>query len=101
MTNTPAPVAQTDDEAVAAFAELMRKKLAKKRNDGRSGWQECDPGDLAYMLVEHIAKGDPVDIANFAMFLGLLGKPRSDIRRALRDGLESYVATQMTVKVTT
>ena len=59
----------SDDKAVNDFAEAMRNKLAEKRQEGRSGWEDCDPANLAEMLIEHLQKGDPVDIANFAMFL--------------------------------
>jgi len=39
---------------------------------GRGGWDkpnECDVEDLAAMLVQHVEKGDPVDIANFCMMI--------------------------------
>lgn len=61
-----------DDRAVDAFAAAMKAKLARKRDEGRRGWDDpiaCPPGRLAAMLHEHLAKGDPVDIGNFAMML--------------------------------
>lgn len=61
-----------DDLAVDRFAAAMKAKLAKKRAEGRGGWddpQECHVVVLARMLLEHIRKGDPVDIANFAMMM--------------------------------
>lgn len=58
-----------DDLAVTAFAIEMRAKLAKSREKGRSGWQTCPVGDLWKMLQEHFEKGDPVDVANFAMMI--------------------------------
>ena len=69
-----------DDIAVDQFAEAMKAKLADARAKGRSGWQECDPVDLSYMLREHVEKGDPRDVANFCMFLWSLGKPIGDAR---------------------
>lgn len=59
----------SDDHAVERFAMAMREKLARKRADGRGGWEHCSQPQLAQMLVSHIEKGDPVDIANFAMMI--------------------------------
>lgn len=62
----------SDDVAVDRFAAAMKAKLAKKREQGYSGWDEpdeCTVDSLARMLVEHLPKGDTVDIANFAMML--------------------------------
>lgn len=61
----------SDDLAVNAFASTMKAKLAKKRAEGRGGWQEADCTEqrLSNMLREHVEKGDPVDVANFAMML--------------------------------
>lgn len=81
----------TDDAAVDAFAARMKAKLAKKRADGRDGWQTCAPIDLAQMLIDHIVKGDPVDVANFAMFLGSLDVYPGSIRAALRMALAEWV----------
>lgn len=64
-----------DDIAVDAFAAAMKEKLAQARAKGRGGWQTCPPDELSRMLREHIEKGDPRDVANFAMFLWSLGKP--------------------------
>ena len=71
-------VKHPDDVAVDQFAEVMKAKLADARAKGRSGWQECDPAELSYMLREHVEKGDPRDVANFCMFLWSLGKPIGD-----------------------
>ena len=69
-----------DDIAVDQFADAMKAKLADARAKGRSGWQDCDPAELSYMLREHVEKGDPRDVANFCMFLWSLGKPIGDAR---------------------
>jgi hypothetical protein len=69
---TPVPMPHPDDLAVDAFAVAMKAKLAKKRDEGRGGWErpdECPPGRLSALLLSHLEKGDPVDIANFAMML--------------------------------
>lgn len=61
-----------DDLAVDRFAAAMKEKMALARAKGRGGWNDpaqCSVERLATMLVEHIAKGDPVDVANFAMML--------------------------------
>ncbi|WP_258171895.1 hypothetical protein [Burkholderia contaminans] len=61
-----------DDLAVDRFAAVMKAKLAEKRAAGRGGWddpKQCDVTTLARYLVEHVAKGDPVDVGNFAMML--------------------------------
>lgn len=66
-----------DDLAVDRFAIAMKQKLAKKREEGRGGWEnkdECSAKYLSYLLIQHIWKGDPVDIANLAMMLQQRGE---------------------------
>lgn len=61
-----------DDKAVDEFAAAMKAKLREKREQGRGGWDDpgqCEPRTLARMLLDHLHKGDPVDVANFAMML--------------------------------
>lgn len=63
---------EADEMGVDRFSTAMRRKLTQKRKEGRGGWQfpdECPIEDLRTMLKEHIAKGDSVDIANFAMMI--------------------------------
>jgi hypothetical protein len=65
-----------DDVAVDRFAAAMKEKLAQARAKGRGGWDDpaqCSVETLARMLVEHVAKGDPRDVANFAMMLWARG----------------------------
>lgn len=64
-----------DDLAVDKFATAMKEKLAQARAKGRGGWEECAPADLSAMLYEHVAKGDPRDVANFCMFIWHHGQP--------------------------
>lgn len=69
--------AHPDDMAVDAFAEAMKAKLAIARAKGRGGWDNDEPGmqqRLSDMLREHVAKGDPLDVANLAMFLHQRGE---------------------------
>lgn len=70
-TLTHQPDLHPDSAAVDRFAAVMKAKLAKKRSDGRGGWQgaACTAELLSIMLREHVEKGDPVDVANFAMML--------------------------------
>jgi hypothetical protein len=66
-----------DDAAVDRFAAAMKAKLAKKRKQGRQGWNdksECSNSTLVTMLCEHVAKGDPVDVGNFAMMIHQRGE---------------------------
>lgn len=59
-----------DDEAIDHFAAAMRDKMRRSREQkGRGGWQAAPSARLTYLLVEHLEKGDPVDVANFAMML--------------------------------
>ncbi len=69
-------VAHSDDAAVDRFAANMKAKLADAREKGRGGWDDpaqCSTGHLCDLLHEHVAKGDPVDVANFAMMLSHYG----------------------------
>ncbi|RWR30485.1 hypothetical protein D2T29_12505 [Sinirhodobacter populi] len=74
--STPAAAAHLDDAAVDRFASAMKAKLAKKREDGRGGWSgpDCSAPILSQMLREHVEKGDPIDVANFAMMLHQRGE---------------------------
>ncbi len=65
------PTQHPDDIAVDHTATAMKAKLAKKRAQGYSGWDDANipVQHLAKCLVDHIAKGDPIDAANFAMML--------------------------------
>lgn len=58
-----------DLRAVDNFSNAMMAKLDKKRDEGRSGWQTASAETLSKMLNDHLAKGDPVDVANFCMML--------------------------------
>jgi hypothetical protein len=68
-----APAPHIDDAAVDEFAKAMKQKLARSRDKGRGGWETCHSADLSRMLREHVEKGDPLDVANFCMFLWALG----------------------------
>ncbi len=70
---SPSPFQQhPDDVAVDRFAAAMKAKLAQKRDEGRSGWDDkddCSQLYLSQLLREHVEKGDPLDVGNFAMML--------------------------------
>jgi hypothetical protein len=63
-----------DNEAVDKLAEAMKNKLAKKREQGYHGWATCKHGDLVQLLINHVDKGDPIDVANFCAFLFARGE---------------------------
>ncbi len=73
----PQPIAapvdvHADDIAVDAFATAMKAKMATQRAKGYDGWDNeklCTDEFLAEELMRHTQKGDPVDVANFAMML--------------------------------
>lgn len=61
-----------DNLAVKYLAHAMKAKLAKKRAEGMSLWNDpnrCSTADLARLLRHHVQKGDPVDVANYAAML--------------------------------
>lgn len=70
------PKREADDAAVDEFARLLKAKLARAREKGRDGWQ--DPAwtadDINRQLHEHAAKGDPLDVAAYCMFLAIRGE---------------------------
>ena len=63
------PQYHPDDEAVDRFAAALKEKLARSRAKGRGGWQAASAAHLSQLLRDHLPKGDPVDIGNFAMML--------------------------------
>ena len=79
-----------DDIAVDGFAAVMKAKMAASRGKGRFGWQTASSAHLTYLLVEHLEKGDPVDVANFAMMLHQNGQSVDKIvvqayRKSIKD----------------
>ncbi|RWX28482.1 hypothetical protein EHH54_32490 [Rhizobium leguminosarum] len=55
----------------------MKAKLAKKRAEGRGGWDDeddCSALWLSELLREHVEKGDPIDVGNLAMMLHQRGE---------------------------
>lgn len=68
--------AHPDDAAVDEFAALLKAKLAKARDKGKAGWRDpaWPAADINRQMHEHAAKGDPLDVAAYAMFLALRGE---------------------------
>lgn len=65
------------DRFTAQMAADMKAKLAKKRDDGYGGWDDPDEWlqpFLSRKLREHVSKGDPINVANFAMMLHVRGE---------------------------
>lgn len=78
--------ADPDDIAVDQCAVAMKAKLAKKRAEGRSGWDDkenCSQVWLSTLLREHVEKGDPLDVANLAMMLWARGESVSSLIECL------------------
>lgn len=83
---SPAFKQHSDDAAVDNFADAMKAKLAEAREKGRGGWddpEQCTVEHLAKLLVDHIPKGDPIDVANFAMMLHQRGADKSALATAV------------------
>ena len=74
----PPTQADIDNEAVDKLAEAMKNKLAKKREQGYHGWETCKHSDLVQLLINHVDKGDPIDVANFCAFLFARGEPLTE-----------------------
>ncbi|HEX8552150.1 MAG TPA: hypothetical protein VF681_11425 [Abditibacteriaceae bacterium] len=61
-----------DNAAIDAFAAALKYKMAASRAKGRSGWNDpllCGDDLLRNLLAASVAKGDPIDVGNFAMML--------------------------------
>lgn len=77
--NPPPAIGSKHPDALAVdrFAIAMKAKLAKKRAEGRGGWEDkeaCSAEFLSHLLREHVDKGDPIDVANLAMMLHQRGE---------------------------
>lgn len=87
--------AVNDDVSVYRFSKVMRAKMEAARNKGRSGWDDparCSLETLSAMLLAHVDKGDPVDIANFAMMLHQRGAQIHNVYRFQARVAQAHVA---------
>lgn len=90
--------AHPDDQAVDRFAGRMKEKLAKKRADGKGGWNDRDVCSRKYLsesLVRHVAKGDPVDVANFCMMLSERGDQITQSATAAGENLDKILVIEL------
>lgn len=71
-----APDAIADDLLVSAVNVAMDAKLQAKRDEGRGGWHgaSCSNEKLKRMLIEHIEKGDMIDVINIAGMMYMRSK---------------------------
>jgi hypothetical protein len=63
---------RSDAAYVDWFAGALKLKLAKKQNEGRRGWNDPNQvtiDQLKEMLVDHVEKGDMLDVGNLAMMI--------------------------------
>lgn len=80
------PAANIDELGWASFHAACVQKMAAARAKGRGGWddpQQCSAGNLAYLLLEHLRKGNQgtfEDVANFCMMLHQRGEDPSILR---------------------
>ena len=93
--NTPGFI-HPDDLAVDRVGAAMKLKLAQKRTEGRGGWDtdECSQEFLSKLLREHVEKGDPIDVLNFAMMLHQRGEtilPVATPAKGLREAAQAAV----------
>lgn len=87
-----------DDCAVDRFAVALKAKMVECRAKGRSGWNNealCPTEHLQAMLCDHVAKGDPVDVGNFAMMLFNRGERTIDSRPRSEDSLAGVLPHEM------
>jgi hypothetical protein len=69
MQTPNAPENYADQRMVEITKRAMASKLEAARDKGRHGWwnsEQCSIEDLKKMLLEHIEKGDMIDVMNFA-----------------------------------
>lgn len=89
---------QADETGVDRLAVAMKAKLAAKRAEGRGGWNHepytvqpdrgdrvqrfgCTIAELRGMFLDHISKGDMLDVANFAMMIWNREHPEGESAR--------------------
>jgi len=68
--------AHADATAIMDFAAAMATKMHQAAMKGHAGWENeelCTTAMLRVHLREAVAKGDPVDVANYAMMLHARG----------------------------
>lgn len=69
--------ASKDREMIDNFSMIAQAKMARNRENGRYGWwdpQACSKEYLSNLLMQHVMKGDPVDVAIIAMMISVRGE---------------------------
>lgn len=95
---TPERPHSADIEAVYDFVKQMCQRLAEKRAQGYFGWDDpnqCSVERLRARYFRAVAKGDLVNVANYAMMLTYRGAelvPAVDAQGAERAVLDSLAA---------
>ncbi|WP_341989801.1 hypothetical protein [Azorhizobium sp. AG788] len=87
-----------DDLAVDRFAVAMKAKLAKKRAEGRGGWDDkgaCSNSALTRLLRNHVEKGDPIDVGNLAMMIHQRGERVAALTPSPKGGADGDEARQL------
>ncbi len=91
-----------DALAVDRFSEAMKGKLAQCRIRGYGGWDDetqCPKKRLLEMLCREFGKGDPVDLANYAMMLHQRDVTVEEIQEAVGEWLANlYVGYTIIAK---
>lgn len=80
-----------DEHAVDLFARAMKDKLAEKRLQGFGGWNDITQlsgARLTKLLLAAVAKGDPVDVGNFAMMYFCRHENHDSLRNAVATAKE-------------
>jgi len=68
--------AHADATAIMDFSAAMATKMHQAAMKGHAGWDDptlCSDASLRVLLREAVAKGDPVDVANYAMMMHTRG----------------------------
>jgi hypothetical protein len=66
---------ESDAKAIDGFAVAMKEKMAHCSMKGRAFWQQTRPEVISMLLRQAVEKGDPVDVADYAMMLWHMGAP--------------------------
>lgn len=100
------PGREIDELGVEELAAAMKAKLLQKRIEGRSGWDNparCLVANLANQFIDHLAKGDLIDLANYLMMLNHRAGGSDALRKAFerRDLLRDQELTALGEKLRT
>lgn len=104
-----------DNDLIDRFAAALKDKLAVARARGKDGWAQTDwRRSCQQQLIDHLAKGDPRDVANYCAFLWHHGWPTvaptppdaaargdggrvKELERLVAEGAERYAKGQISL----